>query len=260
MKLLFFDIDGTIFWNGRVSASVVTAMKTVQAAGNRLIINTGRSYSFIPGEVKTCFDWDGFICGTGHVTLGEETLCNRVFSLEALSALYDYCAKKGYIGHFEGESVTYVFCPDARSREIFKARTRHENSIICQKLRREDITERYGELRITKVAVLGHVAPDESAHFPGVYALDFGDYAEVYCDGFTKATGMELIGRRLGLNREDMIAFGDSLNDIEMIRYAGTGAVMDHAPEELLKYAAARMKSSPDGVAECLRELFPQLF
>ena len=260
MKILFFDLDGTIFWDGKVSESVVSAIKTVQAAGNLAIVNTGRSFGFTPGAVKRCLDWDGFICGTGHVTLGQKTLCDRVFTRETVCAIYDYCEQKGYSGHFEGETVMYVSCPTEETERVFERRSRAENDITWVKITREYIDRLYDDMRITKVAVIGHIEPDEAARFPGVYSLDFGNAAEIYCNGFTKATGMELIGRYLGIGRGDMIAFGDSLNDIDMIEYAGAGAVMEHAPEQLLSRASVTMPSGPDGVALCLRALFPELF
>lgn len=47
--------------------------------------------------------------------------------------------------------------------------------------------------------------------------------------GYSKATGMELICNHLGIERNDVYAFGDSANDLDMLRFAGCGIAMGNA-------------------------------
>ena len=57
----------------------------------------------------------------------------------------------------------------------------------------------------------------------------------------------------LGLLREELMAFGDSFNDIGMLRYAGLGVAMENADEEV-KAIADHITSSneDDGIAAAL--------
>ncbi|MFC8430398.1 HAD family hydrolase [Streptomyces sp. NPDC057253] len=74
--------------------------------------------------------------------------------------------------------------------------------------------------------------------------------------GLTKATGLSLAARRLGLKAADTIAFGDMPNDIPMFAWASYGVAMADAHEEL-KAVADEVTSSheEDGIAVVLERL-----
>ena len=63
------------------------------------------------------------------------------------------------------------------------------------------------------------------------------DYLEVLPRGASKGTAMRWLCELLGILREDVVAVGDQLNDLEMIRWAGIGLAMAHGPEELRRAA-----------------------
>ena len=74
--------------------------------------------------------------------------------------------------------------------------------------------------------------------------------------GLSKATGLSLAARRLGLKAADTIAFGDMPNDIPMFGWASRGVAMANAHEEL-KAVADEVTSSheEDGIAVVLERL-----
>jgi HAD superfamily hydrolase (TIGR01484 family) len=74
--------------------------------------------------------------------------------------------------------------------------------------------------------------------------------------GLTKATGLSLAARRLGLKSADTIAFGDMPNDIAMFAWASHSVAMANAHEEL-KAVADEVTSSneEDGIAVVLERL-----
>ncbi|MGW3956599.1 HAD family hydrolase [Streptomyces sp. NPDC004752] len=76
--------------------------------------------------------------------------------------------------------------------------------------------------------------------------------------GLSKATGLSLAARRLGLQAADTIAFGDMPNDIPMFGWAAHGVAMANAHEEL-KAVANEMTTSneEDGIARVLERLLP---
>lgn len=76
--------------------------------------------------------------------------------------------------------------------------------------------------------------------------------------GLTKATGLSLAARRLGVKRTDTIAFGDMPNDIPMFTWATHGVAMANAHPDL-KAIADEVTSSneDDGIAEVLERLLP---
>ena len=74
--------------------------------------------------------------------------------------------------------------------------------------------------------------------------------------GVHKGWALETLACRLGIAREEVVAFGDSENDIPMLRWAGTGVAMANASEEVR--AAADAVTGPcreGGVAQALRRM-----
>lgn len=74
--------------------------------------------------------------------------------------------------------------------------------------------------------------------------------------GLSKATGLSLAARRLGVKAADTIAFGDMPNDIPMFAWAAHGVAMANAHDEL-KAVANEVTSSneDDGIAIVLERL-----
>lgn len=87
------------------------------------------------------------------------------------------------------------------------------------------------------------------------YAVSFQNRKSIQVApyGCTKASGICMLSRLLGIQREQILCIGDANNDLEMIRYAGIGVAVNNASSEL-KDAADYVTSAPcaDGVAEVL--------
>ena len=62
------------------------------------------------------------------------------------------------------------------------------------------------------------------------YAIGWTAWLDVAPEGVTKASALRALAARLGTGAERVVAVGDGANDIEMIRWAGVGAVMGSAP------------------------------
>ena len=60
---------------------------------------------------------------------------------------------------------------------------------------------------------------------------------EVMNEGVDKGNAVKILAEKMNIDREDIIAFGDNYNDIEMIKFAGLGVAMGNA-EELIKQEA----------------------
>jgi len=68
---------------------------------------------------------------------------------------------------------------------------------------------------------------------PGVNWLDIGPATG------GKDKGLQMVAETLGVDRADVLAIGDGVNDVEFLRWAGRGVALGHAPEELLAVADA---------------------
>jgi 5-amino-6-(5-phospho-D-ribitylamino)uracil phosphatase len=70
----------------------------------------------------------------------------------------------------------------------------------------------------------------------------------------SKGLGVAAAAAELGILREEVMAVGDNLNDLEMLHYAGTGVVMENAEASLHEIEGfhATARNDEDGVARAV--------
>ncbi len=83
------------------------------------------------------------------------------------------------------------------------------------------------------------------------------EYLEIMNKQATKSNAIRFMERRLNVSGEDVVAFGDNFNDLDMLEYAGLSVAMGNAPEPI-KQAAKRITASndEDGIALVLDDVF----
>jgi Cof subfamily protein (haloacid dehalogenase superfamily) len=83
-----------------------------------------------------------------------------------------------------------------------------------------------------------------------------GDFVEVMAPGVSKGVALGELAARLGVRRDEIIAFGDGENDIPLLAAAGLGIAMANAMPALLAHADdITLSNAEDGVAHALRRL-----
>jgi Cof subfamily protein (haloacid dehalogenase superfamily) len=65
------------------------------------------------------------------------------------------------------------------------------------------------------------------------YNIGYTAWLDIAPDGVSKASGLEVVCERLGVDRADVLAVGDGMNDYEMLRWAGRGVAMGQGSDEL---------------------------
>lgn len=84
-------------------------------------------------------------------------------------------------------------------------------------------------------------------------------FLEVMPFGVNKGACMPPLLQKLGLSRENLIACGDSFNDMTMIGYAGLGVCMENGEPDVKKIANVIADSNDDdGVAKIVEEYMLQ--
>ncbi|MDO4805656.1 MAG: Cof-type HAD-IIB family hydrolase [Coriobacteriales bacterium] len=82
-------------------------------------------------------------------------------------------------------------------------------------------------------------------------------YFDVVCPGVSKAVGLRYLMDRWGVEPHECVAFGDSDNDLEMLRLVGHSYAMENAPQSVKDVAdAIAPPCTEDGVLQVLEELF----
>ena len=87
------------------------------------------------------------------------------------------------------------------------------------------------------------------------------DYLEIITVAASKGAALGPLAAHVGVALDRVVAVGDQENDIEMLRAAGLGVAMPHAPEAV-RQAADRVAppAAEGGLLRLLGELFPDRF
>lgn len=81
------------------------------------------------------------------------------------------------------------------------------------------------------------------------YFLEFTE------NGVTKGSSIEQLIKKIGITKEEVIAVGDSYNDLSMIKFAGLGVAMGNAPDDIKQVADHITDTNMnDGVAKVVEE------
>lgn len=79
---------------------------------------------------------------------------------------------------------------------------------------------------------------------------------DVFAHGVDKALGLAFVTDLCGIAQPETAGFGDSVNDVELIRHAGLGVAMGNAPADIRRIADIVAPSNEeDGVAVVIEEL-----
>lgn len=90
------------------------------------------------------------------------------------------------------------------------------------------------------------------------WGLDYNYVIEIFTPETNKGNGLKYVAEYLGFEREQIIAFGDAHNDIELLQYAGTGVAMANAYESLKEVADVVLEytNKEDGLVKYLKDFF----
>ncbi len=78
-------------------------------------------------------------------------------------------------------------------------------------------------------------------------------FLEITEGSVNKGVALAALAERLGIPQQDVMAIGDSFNDLEMIQYAGLGVAMGNARQEIKEQAdIVTVSNEEDGVAEAI--------
>ena len=81
------------------------------------------------------------------------------------------------------------------------------------------------------------------------------NFLEITAAEATKGQALRFLGEREGIAPREMVAFGDSYNDVDMLKFAGLGVAMANAPQDVQAAADAIARpNTEDGVALFIEE------
>jgi Cof subfamily protein (haloacid dehalogenase superfamily) len=251
-KIVFFDIDGTLLdHDKKLPDATKEAIKTLQANGTYVAIATGRA-PFMYEGLREELSVESFISFNGqYVVFENQVIYTNPLDLEKLEELLADSRRNDHpVVHLNHETMKanhkhheYIeasmgslkFPHPGYSPDFYKNREIYQSLLFCKAEEEEFYREKYKEFTFIR----WHQ-----------YSMD------ILPGGGSKAEGIKKMIDRLGFRMEDVYAFGDGLNDIEMLQTVGTGVAMGNAVGEVQKHADMITKPvDEDGIYFGLKEL-----
>lgn len=259
MKVIFFDVDGTLIdcESGIKNPTMKTkeALRKLKSEGNIIVLSTGRAKSFLNKEILD-LDFDGFITSNGSYIefRGEELLNNCIDNtlLEEIITFFEInnieyiieCQEKSELSDLESETLQRLIevCSIPRDRLVNKGSLKEIKAnklVVCldNKEKYRMVTEKYGN----------------KFNFMGFSEMSTYD---MYVNNYSKGYAINKLIEILNIDRKETYAFGDGINDVEMFKIVNKGIAMGGAKKGLLKYSYDNTKSvEEDGVYYGLKKL-----
>lgn len=254
---IFLDIDGTLMSGGILPPENVEAIRKAQEKGHKVLLNTGRSYSFIPWKKLEPIKFDGICAGCGsHVKIADAVLRSVEVDRSFVVRVIDEYKKSGRPLFLEGEDACFWVNPNERERanKMLSAA-----EFPCFELVSGEQFEReFGGHRISKFTFwqAGISEEEKKLWSERLRVIEHPTYTESVIWGCDKAVGMECALSAFGIPRERSIAMGDSANDTEMLEYAGISVAMGNSTDEVKHMCSYVSEEAKDaGVAKAICEL-----
>lgn len=272
IKAIFFDIDGTLVTSqSKARPSTRRAIAAAQKEGVLCGIATGRGPYQLNNQIDD-LSLDVYVTYNGQfVYTDEEVIYAQPFDHETLMAIVDYADEHhrqilfGSADKLSGSSLMMMGQTTWIKRIYpYVPRWVPVNALkrLMQRFSPHNKDSRYKELSILKEPIYQCVllSPESETEklrslFPGCHFTRSNPYSvDIIPAGGSKIKGIQACVDYFGIKMEEVMAFGDSWNDSEMLTGVGVGVAMGNALPDVKKLADYVTDSNEgDGIYQALR-------
>lgn len=260
-KLLAIDLDDTLLGDDLViSQETKQAVKKAKAAGVKVVIATGRMYcSALPyaqelGLAEEIITYNGALM---KKIAAEEEVFHHPVPLSVTKQIADYIETEDLHLNLYLDDALYVN-KSGWGADYYEEVSGEEAVLI------EEPLDQFLSQPPTKLLIIER---DEEKRERSLQTLKqkFGEqvyvtssktyFIEIMNRIVSKGEALQELTDRLEIDREEVIAIGDSYNDLEMLEYAGLGAAVNNADQPIREQADYVTASEHDeGVAEVINK------
>ena len=239
-KIVFFDIDGTIYRYGEpIPKDTLEGIRRLKENGNLAVICSGRTKSMIFPEILE-IGFDGIIAGAGtYVEFGDNVLFEYKMNDDLANDVIQVMKESNIMAIPEGIEAIY-----------FDTELMPDEYIPIYELYVEKVGKRAialnKDIKVNISKISGrYLEGADREKFVNRYKESFNivnhgkNFIEMIPKGYSKAVGIEKLITELGIPKENTYAFGDGMNDFEMLNYVEYGVAMGNSTEEfksMMKY------------------------
>ena len=250
--LLAFDLDNTIITaDDRLPGEIARAIETARGQGHHISVLTGRPHSSAIDFVKQ-LEVSHYSVNNGALVVADGEVLERIVipqgKVDALAQRYVGDETLEY-AFMRGDTI-YVRNP--KDRRWTWAHTSNRNVEPFEKNGVSEVDKIVFAADARGEAMLEEI---RAAH-PELVLYFWGDgFLEVTGAGAHKGAALERLAETLCIPQSETVAFGDGVNDVTMLQWAGRSVAVGHAYDEVKDVADEHIPSPEEGgVARWLAE------
>lgn len=262
VKLIMTDLDGTLFKNDHESISErnVNALKKAQENGIKICIATGRTKSLLFDALSCVPFADYIITSNGAVTYDAKTdkiIASQLLDAQKADIIFSFIESHSFSHeiYFDGKCFLNSRSADNYNFGNISA---HYLKILKDKANVvPSLSEHIGQKGVEKISIL-HVPSDiletvksEILSIGGIcLTSSIPENLEITDTDANKGHALSVLCKIIGINESEVMAFGDSGNDCEMLKTAGYSFATANAWDYAKKAAKhVTLSNEDDGVA-----------
>ncbi|MDE6142326.1 MAG: Cof-type HAD-IIB family hydrolase [Bacilli bacterium] len=259
MKMLVFDLDGTLLsGDGYVSLKTKEYLIKKKEDNYKIVVATGRVKNSAIEVTRGGDMVDIFINDTGAL-IYDNNFKRELFVKHLSSSFAEYV-----LDLYDKEKIHFIDVCD--HDYIYKLTdTPEDNPVVINVSSKEEILDNIGDIIHVGIdAYENHVAinmyNDLKRQFPELTIILMQDsfatrkWIEIMPSGCTKTNAIKWVAEYYNINNDDIICFGDGLNDVDMLENCGLGVAMANALDEVKEVAnlVTRKTNVEDGIVDFL--------
>ena len=262
IKLIVFDLDGTLLdIEHKLQKKTIEAVKMIRNEGIRTLVATGRMYCSAKPHTDKLGILDPVITYNGALVVdpkNEQEIFHEPIPFEIAKKITKMVVKNNYHLQLYIDDRLYV----AEENE-FTDRYQDISGIKANAVGRLD---GFLNAEPTKMLIIEE-DEDKQVEINNFLIENYADqvelsssypsFIEITKKDMSKAVPIKKLAAEFNIKQEEVMAFGDGLNDLKMIEWAGKGIAMQNAHPELQEHAD---DTAPDhnelGIARYLKQHF----
>ena len=235
--LLFFDIDGTLITLDKkheMPESTKRALYKAKEKGHKIFINTGRVKTAIDSHLLE-FGFDGLVCGCGsYIEYEGKEIFHHTLTKEQCATYAQWLKECKFHTMFEGRDRLFIdgaHGPGSFLEYIYEYFSENSQYPIEEIDHPAFIFDKFTTCKFEE---------SDGELFQKYFEKDFNliphtsNIIEAVPFGLSKATGIQYVMDYLKVPLENCYAFGDSVNDMEMLSFVKHSIGMGNAMQPVL--------------------------
>lgn len=260
-KAVAVDMDGT-FVNSKNNYDHKRFEKVLTQLRNNnihFIIASGRPFHRLRSDFRDFLNEIDLICDNGGILVKDNQIIRTItFSNKTSTSLLNFlqvtCPQASIIAC--GLKDSYIF--DNASSEFKKfMKFYYPNAIYIKSINDIPQNEKIDKLSIWDSADPVFIEKEYNKQFnEKIHATSSGfNCTDIIPEGVNKASGLEYFLDYFKISPNELIAFGDGMNDFEMLKLAGYSYAMENGEEELKRIAKYEApNNNANGVLQVLEK------